>query len=115
MFTTLISIAFTLVLVAGVPALSYVTARNSELRSVPRTVLYRSAVLSQWFLTIPAFGIEFLNARKISVQGFAPIAWGRLAGWGTGIAMVAIVALAVVVECEWHGWLPCESELVYLL
>jgi membrane protease YdiL (CAAX protease family) len=103
------------VLVAGVPALSYVTARNNELRSVPRTVLYRSAMLSQWLLTIPAFGIEFLNARRISAQGFAPITWGQLAGWGTGIAIVAIAALAVVIECERHGWLPRESELVYLL
>ena len=60
MFTTLIAILFTLVLVAGVPALSYSTARNREIWKIPRLNLYASAVFSQWILTSASPWLSFL-------------------------------------------------------
>src|SRR5271169_1654654 len=115
MFTTLVAIVFTLVLVAGVPALSYSTARNSEIRKMPRLGLYLSAVFSQWLLTLLAFGVVFLVARKVFEKGFAAMPLGPALEWGAGIAMVALLALCMVILGEQRGWLPRESDLTYLL
>ncbi|MGD1104560.1 MAG: type II CAAX endopeptidase family protein [Terriglobia bacterium] len=115
MFTTLIAVVFTLVLVAGVPALSYSTARNSEIRKMPRLGLYLSAVFSQWLLTVVALGVVFLIARKVFVQGFAAMPLTAALEWGAGIAVAALLALSFVILCERRGWLPRESDLVYLL
>jgi uncharacterized protein len=115
MFTTLVAIVFTLLLVVGIPALSYSTARNREILQTPRSTLYISAVLSQWLLTVVALGVVFLIARKVFVHGFAAIPWGLTLGWGVGIAVVAILALVLIILCESRGWLPRESDLVYSL
>jgi membrane protease YdiL (CAAX protease family) len=115
MFTTLIAVLFTLVLVAGVPALSYSTSRNSEIRKMPRLGLYRSAVFSQWLLTVVGLGVVYLIARKVFVQGFAAMPLNSILEWGAGIAVPALLALSLVILCEQRGWLPRESDLVYLL
>jgi len=115
MFTTLIAILFTLVLVAGVPALSYFTARNSEIRKMPRLGLYLSAVFSQWLITVVALGVVFLIARKVFVKSFAAMPLIPALEWGAGIAVAALLALSVVIWCERRGWLPREPDLVYLL
>jgi membrane protease YdiL (CAAX protease family) len=115
MFTTLIAVLFTLVLVAGVPALSYSTSRNSEIRKMPRLGLYLSAVFSQWLLTVVGLGVVYLIARKVFVQGFAAMPLNSILEWGAGIAVPALLALSLVILCERRGWLPCESDLVYLL
>jgi membrane protease YdiL (CAAX protease family) len=115
MFTTLIAIVFTLLLVAGVPALSYSTARNREIRELPRMGLYLSAVFSQWLLTAVGLGVVYLIERQVFVRGFAAMPLGPALEWGAGIAVAALLALGVVVFGERRGWLPRESELVYLL
>ncbi|MGA3323654.1 MAG: type II CAAX endopeptidase family protein [Terriglobia bacterium] len=115
MYTTLIAIIFTLVLVAGVPALSYSTARNSEIRKMPRLGLYLSAVLSQWLLTVVGWGVVFLTAPEILVKRFAATPLSRVLEWGAFIAGAALLGLGLVIWCEQRGWLPRESELVYLL
>jgi membrane protease YdiL (CAAX protease family) len=115
MFTTLIAILFALVLVAGVPALSYSTARNAEIRNVPRLNLYLSAVFSQWLLTVVGLGVVYLVARNVFANGFAAMPLILILEWGAGIAGVALVALSFVIWCERHGWLPPEADLVYLL
>ena len=115
MFTTLTAIVFTLVLVVGIPALSYSTARNSEIRKLPRLALYSSAVLSQWLLAVVGLGVVYLIARKVFVQGFAAIPLSLTLEWSGAIAAPAILALSLVILCERRGWLPRESDLVYLL
>jgi membrane protease YdiL (CAAX protease family) len=115
MYTTLIAILFTLVLVVGVPALSYSTAGKSEIRTLPRLHLYLSAVFSQWLLTLVGLGVVFLIAPKVFVRGFAAMPWRPALEWGAGIAAVALLGLGLVIWCERRGWLPRESELVYLL
>ena len=115
MINTLITIVFSLVLVVGVPALSYSTAQNAEVRNMPRLALYLSAVLSQWLLTLVGLGVVFLVARTVLLQGFAAPPWSFTLQWAAAIAMVAILALSAVIFCERRGWLPRESDLVYLL
>jgi membrane protease YdiL (CAAX protease family) len=115
MYTTLIAILLTLVLVAGVPALSYATARNREIRTMPRLGLYLSAVFSQWLLAVVALGVVFLIAPKVFVQGFGVMPLRPALEWSTGIAVVALLGLGLAIGCERRGWLPRESELVYLL
>jgi membrane protease YdiL (CAAX protease family) len=115
MFTTLIAVLFTLVLVAGVPALSYSTARNSEIQQLSRLDLYLSAILSQWLLTVVGLGVVFLVARKVFLKSFAAMPLLPVFAWGAGIAAVALLALSLVILCERRGWLPRESNLVYQL
>jgi hypothetical protein len=115
MLTTLLAIVFTLVLVGGVPVLSYLTARNREIRKMPRLALYLSAVVSQWLLTLLAWGVVFVAAPQVLVRGFAAMPWGLALGWGAGIAAVALLGLILVIWCERRGWLPRESDLTYLL
>src|SRR5579862_8810577 len=94
-FPTLISAFFAVVLVAGVPALSYSTARNSEVLAMPRLTLYRSAVFSQWALTLLGFGVVLLATREV-FKGFAAIALFALLAWGAGIAAMTLLALGTV-------------------
>ena len=115
MFTTLIAVVFTLVLVVGVPVLSYTTARSMEIHTMPRLGLYLSAVFSQWLLTVVALGVVFLIARKVFIIGFAAMPLRPALEWGSGIAVAALLALTMVTWCEGRGWLPRESQLVYLL
>ena len=115
MLTTLVAVLFSLVLVAGVPALSYSTARNSEIRTMPRLGLYLSATFSQWLLTIIGLGVVYVAARPVFVRGFAVLPLVVLIEWGAGIAATSLLALGIVALCERQGWLPPESSLVYLL
>jgi uncharacterized protein len=115
MLTTLTAVIFTLLLVAGVPALSYSTSRNPEVRTLPRLSLYVSTIFSQWLLTVVGLGVVFLILRKVFVNGFAEVPLGDTLRWGVGITLAALLALALVIYCERRGWLPLESDLVYLL
>jgi len=113
--STLAAIVFTLVLVAGVPALSYSTARNTEIRNLPRLGLYLSAVVSQWLLTVVALGVVYVIARQDFAQCFGPTRAGPAVEWAVGAAAASILALGMVALGEKRGWLPRETELVYLL
>jgi membrane protease YdiL (CAAX protease family) len=115
MFTTLIAALFTAMLVVGVPALSYSTTRNSQIRELPRLSLYVSAVFSQWVLTVLGLGVVFLVAREVFRVGFRAVPLGDALCWATGIALASLLALGLVLLCERRGWLPQESELVNLL
>jgi CAAX protease family protein len=115
MFSALIAALFTGLLVMGVPALSYSTARNSRIREVPRLALYASAILSQWLLTLLGVGVVLLVARPVFVQGFQRIPLLDLVRWAAAIALASLLALSLVIFGERRGWLPPESELVYLL
>ncbi len=84
MFTTLIAVIFTLVLVVGLPALSYSTARNPEVKKLSRLDLYLSAVLSQWMLAVVGLGVVYLIARKVFVKGFAAMPLVAFLEWGRG-------------------------------
>jgi membrane protease YdiL (CAAX protease family) len=115
MLATLIAALFTVLLVVGVPALSYSTARSREIREVPRLVLYISAVFSQWLLTLVGFAVVWLVARGVFVQGFAVVSLANTLQWAGSIALASLLPLGLVIYLERHGLLPRESELVRLL
>jgi uncharacterized protein len=115
MFTTLIAIVFTLVLVVGVPALSYSTGRNPKVQELSRLDLYLSALLSQWMLAVLGMGVVYGIARSVFARGFAAIPLWTLFKWAGFISAIALVALCLVLWCERRGWLPREPDLVYRL
>jgi membrane protease YdiL (CAAX protease family) len=115
MFNTLIAALFTAMLVVGVPMLSYSTARNSQIRELPRLTIYASAVFSQWVLALLGSGVVFLVAPEVFRVGFRVLPLVDALGWAAGIALVSLLALGLVLLCEHRGWLPQESELVNLL
>jgi membrane protease YdiL (CAAX protease family) len=115
MLTTLIAALFTGLLVVGVPALSYSTARNHQLREMPRLALYASAILSQWLLTLLGWGVVFVVAPSVLVKGFARLPLAEVLRWAAAIALASLGALVLVIAGERRGWLPQESELVNLL
>jgi membrane protease YdiL (CAAX protease family) len=115
MLTTLIAVIFTFILVVGVPALSFLTARNSEVHKLSRLDLYLSAVFSQWLLSAVGLGVVYGIEPKVFVRGFAAMPLPPFLAWGTGMAMTALLALSLVIWCERQGWLPREPDLVYRL
>ncbi len=115
MFTTLLAALFALFLVTGVPALSYLTTRGSQVRTLPRLALYTSAVISQWLLTGLGLGVVLVVARSVFSTGFGATPWFPVVRWAAVITLLALLMQAFVIIFERRGWLPKESELVLLL
>ena len=115
MLATITAAVLTLVLVVGLPALSYKTARNPAVRDLPRLNLYLSAVLSQWLLTLVASGIVYLVLPSVFMKGFAATPLRPFLAWSAGIAAASLLGVSLVVWCQRRGWLPAESDLLYRL
>jgi len=115
MLAKTIHVLFVLLLVAGVPALSYATARRPGIGSVPRSALYLSATLSQWLLGIAGAGMVVATLPDLGSVGFRPIGYAPFLGWTLLVTLVVSALLAVLLLLERRGWWPEESELVHLL
>lgn len=115
MLSTLVTILFSLLLLAGVPALSLWTARHGQIRQIPRLSLYFSAVLSQWLLAGLGLPVVLLASRGNLPVFFSTLPLRALAGWALAVAGAALAVLAAELLLERLGWGPVESELVYLL
>jgi len=115
MLSNLVIILFVLVLVAGVPALSFVTARRSEIRQIPRLSLYLSAVVSQWLLAGLGMLVVFLTSRSILAASFRSVSFFALIRWAAVVVAASLVGMSVSLLLERRGWWPAESELVHLL
>ena len=115
MLSTVLAVSFTLVLVIGVPALSWASARTSEIHSISRLSLYANAVFSQWILTLLGAGVVLAADRQVFRRGFTSAGLGVTLTWGTGVALAALVVVAVILWCQRQGWLRPESGLTYLL
>lgn len=116
--TTLANVAgalFVLLLMAGVPALSYATARRPEVRRIPRPDLYLSAVISQWVLAAVGVVVVIAGGPGFQAIGFRGVSLGRLLLWVGLLAGVSVLGLGLVVTLERRGWWPLEPELVLLL
>jgi membrane protease YdiL (CAAX protease family) len=114
MVSRLVAFLFVFVLVAGVPALSFLTTRQSQLRQIPRLSLYLSAALSEWLLA--GLGLlVFLISRPRLAVGFRGVAPAALTGWAGVLVALSLGGLGVSLLLERRGWWPRESELVYLL
>lgn len=106
-------IVFALLLIVGAPALSFVTARDPNIRLLPRLVLYRSAVISQWLLAAAYVAVVWLTSMELAFFRMLPGTTFIL--WTLLVAGVALTGLLVLLPLEGRGWWPPESELVYLL
>lgn len=115
MIRDLVRVLFVVLLVAGLPALSYSTMRKPELRTLPRRALYFSAAVSQWFLAVLGVAVVVAAMPGFRLIGFGGVAAAPFLGWTLGLTLVTSAALALVIALERRGWWPPESELVYLL
>ncbi len=108
-------IGFLLLLVAGIPVMSWLTSLDPQLRTVPRSALYLSAALSEWLfaaLCVAAVKVAGLNAAAIGLRTVSPAA---LAIWTSVTVAVAAAGLGVLPLLERRKWWPEESDLVRLL
>ena len=108
-------IIFVLLLVAGVPILSFLTARQNRIRYVPRRDLYLSAVLSQWLLAVLGVVVVLANFGKFSAVSFRPVAAPTFIRWTVALCLVALVLQGILMVCEHYGYWPAEAETVRLL
>jgi membrane protease YdiL (CAAX protease family) len=115
MLARIAGISFVLLLVAGVPLLSFLTARQSQIRFVPRRALYLSAVLSQWLLAILGVVVVLANFGNLAAVSFRPVAGPTLIRWTVALSLMALALQGILMLCEHYGWWPAESEVVRLL
>ena len=107
--TQWLNAGFAFVLLAGVPALSYRTARDLKLFSIPRLTLYACAVISQWALAVLGLWVVSVTSADWAQLGFR---WGavvQLIGWTLGLTAVALIFMAAMLPVERTiGW-PAEG------
>ena len=115
MLAKIAGIFFILLLVAGVPALSFLTARQSKIRMAPRRALYLSAVLSQWVLAALGVVVVLANFGNFAAVSLRPIAGPIFLRWTVALCLGALAFQGILMVCEHYGWWPAESETVRLL
>ena len=108
-----VGIVFAVLLIVGAPALSFLTARDPNIRLLPRPVLYRSAVISQWLLAAVYVAVVWLTS--VEPAFFRMLPPTAFIHWTLLVVGVALAGLLVLLLLERRGWWPPESELVYLL
>jgi membrane protease YdiL (CAAX protease family) len=109
------SILFVLFLVVGVPLLSLSTARDSQVRQMPRLALYISAAISQWVLAGLGLLIFFLSPLSASSVGFQTLVPAVALAWVGALVALSLAGIRLGLFLESRGWWPPEAELVYLL
>jgi len=115
MLTHFARMLFVLLLLVGVPLLSYATMRANHLRQVPRLSLYLSAVLSQWLLAGLGLVVALWTTRGLLATLFHPLPLRVTLLWGGALTLISLGGLGLGLVLEQRGWWPVESELVYLL
>ena len=115
MLARTLSVLFTLFLVVGVPTLSLLTARDSQVRQMPRLALYVSAAISQWALAGLGLVIFFLSSLSANSIGFRMLSLSTALAWAGGLVILSVAGMGLGLFLEGRGWLPAEAELVWLL
>ncbi len=115
MMANLAAIVFVLLLLAGVPALSFHTARRSRLLGIPRLALYFSAVVSQWVLALLGLFVVLTTARDRVAATFQLLPVSILVKWSALLAAISLAGMGACLLLERLGWWPKEPDLVYLL
>ena len=108
-------IGFLLLMVAGIPVMSWLTARDRQLRTLPRPSLYLSAAASEWLFV--ALGLAAVRVARLGAGelGFRGIPLETLAAWTAMVMVLTAAGFALQALLERWGWWPEEAELVYLL
>ena len=115
MFSQLVRIVFSVFLIAGVPVLSWRSARPAELREIPKTALYFSAIVSQWILAALGLLVVILAWPGHLRPGWHAVPVPVFFEWAIGMTLVSLLGLGLVLILERHDWWPDESEMVHLL
>jgi membrane protease YdiL (CAAX protease family) len=115
MLPTLVQIIFSLFLIAGVPVLSWHSARPSLLRGIPKTALYFSALVSQWVLAAIGAVVVIVTWPSWSMAGFRLVAFSGFLRWTLLLTVASVLGLGFFLLLEHRGWWPEESEVVRLL
>jgi len=110
-----LSILFVLLLVVGVPALSLSTARDPQVRQMPRIALYLSAMISQWVLAGLGLLVFLISTLTVSSIGFRTLAPVTAFAWAGALVALSVAGIRLGLSLERRGWWPPEAELVYLL
>jgi CAAX protease family protein len=115
MLQAIVRIIFSLFLIAGIPVLSWRTARPADLQGIPKTALYFSAVMSQWILAGIGAVVVIGTWPRWSKAGFRLVAFSGFLRWTLLLTFVCVLGLGVFLLLERWGWWPEESEVVRLL
>lgn len=107
--------AFAVFLMVGVPLLSWRSARPEQLREIPKTALYFSAVVSQWVLALIGVLVIWVAGLAWQAVGLVPVAESEFLKWTAVLVLVSVAGLGLVLLLEQRGWWPKESEMVQLL
>ena len=106
---------FLILLLAGVPAMSYLTAHDPQLQTLPRRALYLSAALSEWLLAALGLAAARIAHLDAAALGFRAVSLKSLFGWTAAVGAISTAGLALILLLEHRGWWPEEPELVRLL
>jgi membrane protease YdiL (CAAX protease family) len=104
-----------IVILAVVPALSYVTVKRLEGQSIPRLALYFSAVLSLWLLAVVAAVALFVTGTSPAEVGFRPVPLEAFGRWTLLLWAVVMAAMAGEIVLERRGWWWEDSPLMQVL
>ena len=115
MLSKVVGFLFVLLLVAGVPALSFATSRRSQIRLLPRPALYFSAVMSQWVLAALGLFVVLATSPGFRAMGFRSVSLSSFLRWTALLTLISLAGLGLFLFLERRGWWPAESELVHLL
>lgn len=108
-------IVFAVVVAAGIPAVSWLTMRDPQIRTLPRRALYASAALSEWIFAVLGLAAAAVAGLRLSDVGLRGIAMSSFALWTLALVAVSAAGLGLLLLLEQRGLLPDEPELVYLL
>ena len=115
MVSSAVRIGFSVLLILGVPLLSWRSARPEQVQGIPRTALYFSAVVSQWILAVIGVLVVFFALPDWIGLGLAPVSGSDFFLWMVILVAVSVAGLGLVLLLEQRGWWPKESEMVQLL
>jgi CAAX protease family protein len=115
MIPKIAEILMLLLLVVGIPILSWRTTSSDALRTVPRTALYFSAAVSQWL--VAALGLVAVRLARIGFSdiGLRAISLRDFAAWTLALTAISLALMGLLVVLERFDWWPKESELLNLL
>jgi len=108
-------ILFFVLLVAGLPLISWLTTRDPELRTMPRRALYASAALSEWIFAALGLAAMKVAGLRLTGVGLRGVAMPAFACWTLALAAASAAGLGLLLLLEQRGLWPDEPELVYLL
>lgn len=115
MLSSAVRIGFSVLLIVGVPLLSWRSARPEQVQGIPKTALYFSAVFSQWILAAAGALVVFLAWPDGLAVGLGLVSGSGFITWTLVLVVVSVAGLGVVLVLEQHGWFPEEPEMVRVL